>query len=239
MKKSLSLFLVGGLLLSFSLQTFGKEQGIGMSLGFNAGGFPFILGTEYGNIGMNSMNYGGELGIQFSRKIIFRAEISVASVSSRNLYENESNYRSYSYSYSHTSKITYSVIPITGTLLYRAPINPYLSTHVGIGFGYYPISLKSEWQEDISYEYYYGSGSDSDKDKETENFDGFAPHFSAGVELLLGEHFVVFSDIRHIVGKTKYEYRSGGSHSVSDIHFGGTSVRIGIRFYSSKQRETR
>jgi len=223
MKKSLLLGVVGWLILSVSLPAKGVESGVGMSLGLNVGGFPFFYGT-------NSLNYGGELGIQFLQRIAFRAEISFATVTSS--YENE--YVGTYFSSSYTDKTTYSAVPISGTLLYKAPINPYLSANVGAGFGYYPISIKEEWTEE--YTSSYGLYSDSDSDSETENFDGFAPHFSAGLELFLSGHFVVFGDIRHIVGKTKYEDRDGGSFYSSDVHFGGTSVRIGIRFYSNTQK---
>jgi len=223
MKKSLLLVIVGWLALSFSLPAIGAESGMGMSLGLNAGGFPFFYG-------LNSLNYGGEIGILFSQRIVLRAEISYAAATENYSEEDKGSY----YSYSYTGKSTYKAIPISATLLYRAPVSSSLTANVGVGYGYYPISIEQEMTMEHTSVYWLYSESESDK--ETENINGFAPHFSAGVELALSENFLVFGDIRHIIGKAEYEEKDGSYHFSNDLHFGGTSVRIGIRFYSNKQK---
>lgn len=186
-----------------------EKSGRGLSLGVNVGAFPIVL---Y----FNSYRFGGELGYQFTERIGIMGEFAYASTTQS--YESRSN------SYSSSSKMTYSAVPISVTLLFITPVTKRFSPYVGLGVGHYSITIKDEWTYQSPY---YGT----DSSTETDKIKGFAPHFTVGVESEISNRVTIFGEVKQIVGKTKFEERDEYGYSKEDIHFGGPEVKIGIRFY--------
>jgi opacity protein-like surface antigen len=213
MKKLITLIFLGspigwGLSLAPS-----AESGKGASLGVSVGGFP--LG------GANGLRYGGEIGFKITDRLGVLCEFAYGQLKQH--YESSS-----SYGYSSSDNFTYSSTPVSVTLLLSAPLGKGFSTYAGIGVGYYSIILEEERN------FHYTWGEDSSK-SETEKIDGLAPHFSLGAETQIFKRIAVFGEVRHFVGKTKFEKTEQDGlftyNYKNDVFFGGTEVRVGLRFY--------
>ncbi|MBL7083780.1 MAG: porin family protein [Candidatus Aminicenantes bacterium] len=186
-----------------------EESGRGVSLGVSVGAYSIVM---Y----FNSYRFCGELGYQFTERIGIMGEFGYASTTQS--YESRSN------SYSSSSKMTYSGVPISVTLLFITPVTKRFSPYVGLGVGHYSMTIKEEWTFQSPY---YGT----DSETETDKIKGFAPHFTVGIESEVLNRVIIFGEVKQIVGKTKLEKTDEYGYSKEDIHFGGPEVKIGIRFY--------
>jgi len=185
-----------------------EESGKGLSLGVNVGAFPIVYYFK-------AYRFGGEIGYQFTERIGIMGEFAYALTTQ--------SYEARSSSYSTTDKMTYSAVPISVTLLFITPVTKRFSPYLGLGVGHYSITIKDEW----TYDGYFGP----DSDTETEKIKGFAPHFTVGVEFEIFKRVTISGEVKQIVGKTKFEQTDDWGYEKEDFEFGGTEVKIGIRFY--------
>jgi opacity protein-like surface antigen len=214
MKKLITLISFGSLVLWGFSPALSAESGRGFSLGASVGGFS-------AGAGANGLRFGGEFSYQFTDHLGLLFEVASGKITQN--YESSDTY-----GYSYRDKSTYSSTPISASLLFIAPLGKGFSVYAGIGLGYHWIAIKDEWTSHYSW-------SEDDSKNETEKFDGLAPHFSLGAETQIFKRIAVFGEVKHVVGKTKFEkteqdeYHS--AHYKTDTFFGGTEVRVGLRFY--------
>jgi len=210
-KKLLALFLGVLFLLPFAQDAFGKWVHFGVS----AGSFPFMY--------LNNYCIKGELGFQLSERVGILAEIGYCFMTS----ESESRGTSNSYTSSSESKNTYTIFPISASLLYTAPLGKNLSAYIGAGIGYYKVKLKNEYT-------YTSHWSGTETDVDEEEGDGIIPHISIGLDFSIADQVSLFGELKQGVGKiifeeTESEYYTD-YYSRDTYPVGGTEVRIGLRF---------
>lgn len=183
----------------------------GVHFGISAGAFPIFWA-------FNSYRFGAEIGYRTGR-IAFITEVAYGHTTSE--YESRSDYEYYSYSSS--SKTTYTSIPISGSLLYITPLSESFSAYVGVGFGYYTIKVKEKSSSQNTY--YSSTYTDEEEAK------GFAPHVSLGLESSIAKGISIFGEVKQIVGKAESEKKEGNYYKKENFPFGGPEVRVGFRFH--------
>ena len=170
----------------------------------------------------NTYSIKGELGFQLSERVGILAEVGHGFMTSD--YERRS--QDDSWSSSSTSKTTYTVFPVSLSLLYTAPLAKNLSAYIGTGIGYYKIKSK--------YESTYTSTWETETDTDEEEGDGIIPHISIGLDFSVADHISLFGEVKQGVGKVTFEETESEYYTEyyrkETIPVGGTEVRIGLRF---------
>ncbi len=212
MRKTFFVLFLGVLLvIPFAPDTYGKKVHFGVS----AGSFPFSY--------LNNYCIKGELGFQFSERVGILAEVGYGYMTSD--YESRSQYDSTSFS--AKSKSTYTVSPISLSLLYTAPLGKDLSAYLGAGVGYYKIKIKSDSTYTSTW---YGTETDTEEDEG----DGIIPHITIGLNFSVADHISLFGELKQGVGKVTFEETESEYYEEyfrkETIPVGGTEVRIGLRF---------
>jgi len=187
-------------------------SGRGLIFGINAGISPTVWFY-------NAYRFGVEAGFRFSERFALVAEASYGSAT----YESSAGWRETLYI--NSAKTTYTVLPVSLTLSYFAPVSDRLAVCLGFGGGYYSLSITSK-VEDQGYYYYPQTTT------ETEKAQAFAPHLCLGFEYELLKKVVIIGEVRQSAGKTKISTTDPyGFNSEQDISFGGIQVKIGLRVY--------
>jgi opacity protein-like surface antigen len=111
---------------------------------------------------------GAEAGFRFSERLGLGAEIGFG-----HLQESTSGWQEDSYE--STAKTTYSAMPASLSLYYVTPVSDRLAIYVGLGGGYYALSIKNETEE---YSPYYSQARTT---TDTQKARAFAPQVCLGL----------------------------------------------------------
>jgi len=187
-------------------------SGRGLNFGINAGISPIVWFY-------NAYRFGVEAGFRFSKRLALVAEASYGST----IYKSSAGWEESPYT--NSVKTTYAAMPVSLTLYYFAPVSDRLAVCLGLGGGYYSLSIKTETE--TKYLYY-----NPETTTETQKVRAFAPHLCLGFEYDLLKKVVIVGEVRQSAGKTKVSTTDPyGFKSEQDISFGGIQVKIGIRVY--------
>lgn len=206
-------------------------SGKGLHLGINIGQFPIEwhydswLQDNMGR-GIKAFVLGGEIGYQFTKRIAILGEFAYGN-------KNSLSRRDYDINWYYETKMTYSSMPISLSLFFITPLDNTLSTYIGLGLGYY--TLKYKWKHRSSDPF----GGRGDIYIQIQKIRGFAPHINLGIESVFFKRLTIFGELRHIVGKAelKEEIENGNVYiSKRDVHFGGSVVKIGVRFHFKNKK---
>lgn len=183
----------------------------GAYLGLNAGIAPTVWFH-------NAYGAGAEAGFRFSERLGLGAEIGFGSTT----YKSSSGWQEDSYE--STAKTTYSAMPASLSLYYVTPVSDRLAIYVGLGGGYYALSIKNETEEHSPYYSQPQTATDTQKAR------AFAPQVCLGFESGLFKNVTVVGEVKHSAGKTSMSTTDTyGFTSKQDIAFGGIQVKVGIR----------
>jgi hypothetical protein len=187
-------------------------SGRGLIFGINAGISPTVWFY-------NAYRFGVEAGFRFSERLALVAEASYGSTT----YKSSAGWQESSYT--NSAKTTYTVLPVSLTLYYFAPVSDRLAVCLGFGGGDYSLSIKTETETKyLSY--------NPETTTETEKARAYAPHICLGFEYELLKKVMIIGEVRQSAGKTKISTTDPyGFKSEQDISFGGIQVKIGLRVY--------
>ncbi len=186
-------------------------SGRGVYLGLNADISPTVWFH-------NAYGAGAEAGFRISERLGLGAEIGFGSTA----YKSSSGWQEDSYE--STAKTTYSAMPASLSLYYVTPVSGRLAIYVGLGGGYYALSIKNETEEHSPYYFQPQTATDAHKAR------AFAPQVCLGFESGLCKNVAVVGEVRHSAGKTSMSTTDTyGFTSEQDIAFGGIQVKVGIR----------
>jgi hypothetical protein len=192
------------------LPVISEASGRGLSFGASVGGSPHVWFYH-------SYKFGGELGYQFTNRIGLMADSGLAFTSY--------SYQSSGAYFTSSSKTTLTSVPISLSVLFLTQVKSGFSAYLGLGGGHYSISIKEETED-------AGTYADPARKTETHKLKSLAPHVSLGFESDLSRRFVIFGEVRQIIGKEKLKKTdSYGYSTAQDVYFGGTEVKVGLRFY--------
>ncbi len=212
MKNRLLLICFLFVVLGAAVPMTASASGRGLNFGINAGISPTVWFY-------NAYRVGAEAGFRFSDRLGLVAEVGFGSTT----YKSSAGWQEDSSSSS--AKTTYAAMPASLALHFFTPVNSRLAVYLGLGGGYYSLSIKNE-TEDRSL--YYNPQTTA----ETQKAQAFAPHVCLGLECGLSKKVFMVGEVRQSAGKTKVSTIDRyGFNSEQDISFGGMLVKIGIRVY--------
>ncbi len=181
----------------------------GFAFGLNAGIGPTIWS-------FGACRFGLEAGYRFSTRFGALVEAETGTTT----YESSTGW---SMSYQSSSKMTYTSTPVTLSLHYIAPVNDRTAVYIGLGGGYYWLTLESS---DIDL---FASGQTT---QSTRKVQAFAPHVCLGLECAVMGRIVLIGEVRQSVGKARLSTTDAfGFISEEDFPFGGTQAKIGLRIF--------
>jgi len=190
-------------------------SGRGFTLGLNAGIGPTVWS-------FSAYRFGVEAGYRFSARlgVILEAETGTTA--------NESS-TSWTMSYLISSKMTYTATPISLSLHYVVPVNDRAAFHIGLGGGFYALTLETEDRDLYSA---------SQTTKSTQKARAFAPHLCLGFECALTGKLVLVGEVRQSAGKARLSTTDRyGFISEGDLSFGGTQIKIGLRIFLGRSQD--
>ena len=161
MKKACFLLLVLFLSASSFIFAEDREIGKGFNFGIGAGGFPL-------SSGQHGFFFSLDIGYGFTERLALRADISY-SQSTNSILSEVTQGQSYSGEFDN------SVKPFCLSFLYFTSVNNILSAEIGLGAGYYGITLKEDMTSSNPF-------SGTIRRTNTYKLNAIAPHFLVGME---------------------------------------------------------
>lgn len=160
--------------------------------------------------------FGGEVGIQVSDLLSLVADGATGTMKQTSSYVN-----SYENS-QETIKLT--LTPFTFSIHFTAPLGDRFQPYVGVGIAHCSLELNDSY----SYQYVGYSNSSSSTSK-TWKFSAIAPIFKLGLAISLTQNIKIIGEYRQTVAKDKFTSKGSYSTSESDLYFGTTDLKAGIR----------
>lgn len=220
MKKNLVFICLLFVIQTVSIPATVSASGRGLNFGINIGISPTVWFYDASRAGV-------EAGFRFSDRLGLVAEAGFGTTT----YRSSAGWQEDSYI--STAKTTYAAIPASLTLDCFTPVNDRLAVYLGLGCGYYSLSIKNEAEVRALY-------GNPQTTTETQKARAFAPHVCLGFECGLLKKMMLVGEVRQSAGKTKVSTTDRyGFNNEQDISIGGTQVKIGIRVYLGASTNSR
>jgi Outer membrane protein beta-barrel domain len=207
MKTKIILFAVMYVILSVLVVTAdASEKRINVGVGYGAAS---VYGGQHANY------LSGDFSYRFKEHMAVRMDIGRASTTSK--FASTSQY------FSSTDETTYTLFPAEVSFLYYTPVNNRLSAYLGIGAGYYSLSLKQESQD-------FGISPEPMNTSQAYKIHSWAPHVCIGFEAKIYNYAGIFGEVNYVTAKSKFTSNEATYSNEQDINYGGPQLKVGIRF---------